>query len=127
MGPYGGYYPGAYDPQPYPYHPQAPGYAHPPPQGPAHAGAGARHGAGMADLMDEIANGGNGMSSLSKMVNLDDSEFWKGALVGAATVLLLTNKSVQGALFKAGAQASDAVKSGVDKVKGATGGGQGDE
>ena len=72
---------------------------------------------GMSQFVEEIANGGNGLSSLGKIVNLDDSEFWKGALVGAAAVILLTNESVQKTLFKTGAKAKDAVKSGVEKVK----------
>lgn len=71
----------------------------------------------MAELVDEIANGGNGLASLSKMLNLEDTEFWKGALVGAAAVLLLTNDSVQSALFKGGAKAKAAVKTGVGRVK----------
>jgi len=78
-------------------------------------------GPGMAGLVQEIANGGNGLSSLGKMLNFDDSEFWKGALVGAAAMLLLTNESVQSALFKTGVRAKDAVERGVDKVKAATG------
>jgi hypothetical protein len=82
------------------------------------AGGGHRAGGpGMAELVDEIANGGNGLSSLSKMLNVDDSEFWKGALLGAAAVLLLTNESVQGVLFKTGAKTKAAVKTGVDRVK----------
>ncbi len=106
--------PGYYgSPYPYPYS----AYPHGP-QGPGQAGAHARHGAGMADLMEEIAKGGNGLSSLSKMLSLDDSEFWKGALVGAAAVLLLTNESVQEVLFKTGARAKQAVKAGIDKAKG---------
>ena len=74
-------------------------------------------GPGMSELVDEIANGGNGLSSLSKMLNLEDSEFWKGALLGAAAVLVLTNESIQGALFKTGAKAKSVVKTGVDRVK----------
>ena len=88
------------------------------PHGLGQTGAGARHGAGMFDLMEEIASGGSGLSSLSKMLNFDDSDFWKGALVGAAVVLVLTNESAQGALFKTGARAKEAVKGGLDKVKG---------
>jgi hypothetical protein len=122
----------AYAPPPYPYAGPYAGVA--PPQAPwsgygpgfeqqggagrmAGGGHGAGHGAGMADLVDEIANGGNGLSSLGKMLNFDDSEFWKGALLGAAAVLLLTNESVQGALFKTGAKTKAAVKTGVDRVK----------
>ena len=51
------------------------------------------------------------------MLNLDDKEMWKGALIGAAVMLLLTNESVQNALFKTGVQARNAVKSGVGQVK----------
>lgn len=98
-----------------------PGHAAGDQSGAAHSGnpggGQAQHGPGMADLVDEIASGGNGLSSLSKMLNLNDSEFWKGALIGAAVVLVLTNETVQGALFKGGAKAKAAVKSGVDRVK----------
>lgn len=97
---------------------QGPGYG-------AHAGAGfgaamgasPQGGAGMSQLMQEIAGGGNGLSSLTQMLNLDDKELWKGALIGAAAVLLLTNESIQNALFKTGVRARDAVKSGVEKIK----------
>jgi hypothetical protein len=107
---------------------------HPPPYRPADAGYNPHHGpgaglgqgaghqasAGFASLMDEISGGGNGLSSLSRMLNLDDKELWKGALVGAAVVLLLTNESVQSALFRGGVRARDAVRSGVDRLKAGT-------
>jgi hypothetical protein len=80
-----------------------------------HAGQGPQ--GGMSGLVEEIANGGSGLSSLGKLLNLDDSEFWKGALIGAAAVLLLTNESVQGMLFKTGIRATEALQSGVEKVK----------
>lgn len=131
----------AYPPQApmlYPYQPQVPmGYGYPPqahagygqaPQGMGYAGpvgmaagmgAGPHQGRGpgVSQLMEELAGGGNGLSSLTQMLNLDDKEMWKGALIGATVVLLLTNESVQNALFKTGVRARDAVKSGVDKVK----------
>ncbi len=72
---------------------------------------------GVSDLVREISNGGSGLSSLGKMLDLDDSEFWKGALIGAAAVLLLTNESVQNMIFKTGAKAKDAMTSGIEKVK----------
>lgn len=85
------------------------------------AGAGSGPGpgpqAGMQQLFAELAEGGNGLNSLTRMLSLDDTEFWKGALVGAAAVLLLTNDQVQDALFKSGAKAKSAVKSGADKLK----------
>ena len=67
--------------------------------------------------MEELANGGNGLSSLSKMLDFDDKDFWKGALVGAAVVLLLTNDTVQETLFRTGAKAKEKVKSGVDTMR----------
>ena len=84
-------------------------------QGSHHAGHGMH--AGMSQLVEEISNGGTGLSSLGKMLNLDDSEFWKGALIGAAAVLLLTNESVQNMIFKTGVKAKEAVQSGVEKIK----------
>jgi hypothetical protein len=71
----------------------------------------------MAEMLEELAGGGNGLASLGRMLSLDDSEFWKGALVGAAAVLLLTNESMQDMLFKTGARAKEAVQSGAGKLK----------
>ena len=83
----------------------------------AGAGPGPGPQAGMQQLFEELAQGGNGLNSLTRMLSLDDTEFWKGALVGAAAVMLLTNDQVQDALFKSGAKAKSAVKSGADKLK----------
>lgn len=113
-------YPGYY---PYPYPPQPPmGHLHQA-QAQAQSGDGSAAGAalrgraaGMAQLMEEMG-AGSGLSGLVQMLNLDDKELWKGALLGAAVVLLLTNESVQNSLFKTGVRARDAVKSGVDKIK----------
>lgn len=88
-----------------------------PPQGGTGQRAGHARGAGVSAMVEEIANGGNGLSSLSKILDFDDKEFWKGALLGAAAVLLLTNESVQETLFRTGAKAKEKVKSGVDKVR----------
>jgi hypothetical protein len=81
-----------------------------------HAGQHAGQGQGMAQAMQEIANGG-GLSSLTKLLDFDDKDFWKGALVGAVAVLLLTNDSVQRALFRGAVKGRDAVEEGVEKVK----------
>jgi hypothetical protein len=97
--------------------PQMPGY--PPAIGQMH-GQGQQHagqGQGMAQVMQEIASGGSGLSSLTKMLDFDDKDFWKGALVGAAAVLLLTNENVQRALFRGAVKGRDAVEEGVEKVK----------
>jgi hypothetical protein len=74
-------------------------------------------GQGMAQVMQEIASGGSGLSSLTKLLDFDDKDFWKGALVGAAAVLLLTNENVQRALFRGAVKGRDAVEEGVEKVK----------
>ncbi|AHF05384.1 hypothetical protein MARPU_04740 [Marichromatium purpuratum 984] len=79
-----------------------------PPGGGTHQGFGAQHGAGagVAELVDELANGGNGLNSLSKLIDFNDTDFWKGALLGAAAVLVFTNGSVQRTLF-GGAKGQD--------------------
>jgi hypothetical protein len=35
-------------------------------------------------------------------LNFEDTDFWKGALVGAAAVMLLSNEGVQNLLFGGG-------------------------
>lgn len=72
----------------------------PPGMGPAAGLPPQQH--GMAQVMQELANGGN-LGGLTQLFDFRDTEFWKGALVGAAAVLLLTNDSVQRALFRGAA------------------------
>ncbi|MGL4859101.1 MAG: hypothetical protein ACRC5A_05060 [Enterobacteriaceae bacterium] len=61
-------------------------------------------------------------------IGMDDKEFWKGAMIGAAATLLLTNDSVRQLLLQTlsgtgeflktgGEKVRDEVKSGVDSVK----------
>lgn len=96
--------------------PPAAAAAAPPPEAAAPPG-------GMAKLMQDLAGGnGDGLAGLTQLLNLDDKEFWKGALVGAAAVLLLTNESVQRALFRGAVKSRDAVQGGVQKVRERTGG-----
>lgn len=80
-------------------------------------GPGQAQGQGINQFMQEIANGGTGLGSLTKMLDFDDKDFWKGALVGAALVMLFTNEGLQNMLFKGAVKGRDAVKDGVDKVK----------
>lgn len=109
---------------PSPYYPPYPGGPQGAPQvplqgAPAHGGQGGAP--SMNHLINQVASGDHSsLASLGQLVNFDDKEFWKGALVGAAAVLLLTNDSVQQALFRAGSKAKQAVTSGVEKVKKAT-------
>jgi hypothetical protein len=49
--------------------------------------------------MRDVMNGNIGLSSLTKLFGLGDKEFWKGALIGSAIVMLLTNESIKQALF----------------------------
>lgn len=50
-------------------------------------------------------------------VNVQDSQFWKGALLGAAVTLLLTNESVQKGVVKGVSQLSAAAQSGIEEMK----------
>lgn len=92
-------------------------YSGPPPEtGPGHGPApnpeqtAAR--AGLASALGDIADK-SGLGMFKDLFNLEDGEFWKGAMVGAAAVLLLTNdnlrNSLMGGAFKsAGTAKSDA-------------------
>jgi hypothetical protein len=115
-GPHGGY---GYGPGPMP--PPgygAPGYGGPgfDPAGPHAPGGAQGHGPSMEALVEEMSNGG-GLAGLGKLLDFEDTEFWKGALVGAAAVLLLTNESVQQSLLKSGVKARDAVEKGLGSLR----------
>lgn len=88
-----------------------------------HGGHGA--GAGMNQMFEELSKG-SGLGGLGKLLDFEDTEFWKGALVGAAAVLLLTNESVQQSLFKSGVKARDAVDKGLGSLRRGTSGGEQD-
>ena len=57
------------------------------------------------------------LKNIISTVGMDDKEFWKGAMVGAAVTLLLTNDSVRGMLMQTLAGAGDMLKAGSSKVK----------
>lgn len=57
------------------------------------------------------------LKNIISTVGMDDKEFWKGAMVGAAVTLLLTNDSVRGMLMQTLAGAGGMLKSGTSKVK----------
>jgi hypothetical protein len=50
-------------------------------------------------------------------LHLNDGNFWKGALVGAALTLLITNETVQRAIMKGVATAYSAAQDGVGELK----------
>lgn len=57
------------------------------------------------------------LKNIISSVGMDDKEFWKGAMIGAAVTLLLTNESVRGTLMQTLAGAGDMLKTGGIKVK----------
>lgn len=50
-------------------------------------------------------------------LNVQDSQFWKGALIGAAVTLILTNESVQKGIVKGVSQLTAAAQSGIEEMK----------
>lgn len=50
-------------------------------------------------------------------LNLSDGQFWKGALLGAGIVLLLTNDSLQRTFMKGAAMIFNAAQAGVEEMK----------
>lgn len=50
-------------------------------------------------------------------VDVKDSNFWKGALLGAAVTLLVTNESVQKGVVKTVSKVTAATKFGVEELK----------
>ncbi|MCL1139489.1 YtxH domain-containing protein [Shewanella pneumatophori] len=50
-------------------------------------------------------------------LGMNDKEFWKGAMIGAAAALLLSNDKVRGKLFDVVSGAGDMLKTGGGKVK----------
>ncbi|PIE57037.1 MAG: hypothetical protein CSA34_01685 [Desulfobulbus propionicus] len=50
-------------------------------------------------------------------LDVSDTKFWKGALVGAAITLLLTNESVQKGVVKSVSRLTAAAQSGIEEMK----------
>lgn len=99
--------PGAYGPGPGPgWGGYAPGFGPQQPMGPDPAAA------GFSAAMNEFADQ-SGLGALKGFMNFNDSEFWKGALVGAAVVLLMTNDELRGALLGGAAKTANAMKAGL--------------
>jgi hypothetical protein len=68
--------------------------------------------AGFSAAMNEFADQ-SGLGALKGFMNFNDGEFWKGALVGAAIVLLMTNEELRGALLGGAARTANAMKAGL--------------
>jgi hypothetical protein len=114
-------------PVPYPayYAAPAPGWQGPPPvyglppQTPAPAAAAGLPPDAFAGAMNELADK-SGLGMFKNFLNLDDGEFWKGALVGAAVVLLMTNEDLRNSLIGGAAKTAEVVKSGLSGFAGGT-------
>jgi len=50
-------------------------------------------------------------------LNVQDSQFWKGALIGVAVTLLITNESVQKGVVKTASKLTAAAQSGIEEIK----------
>lgn len=64
-----------------------------------------------ANLNNNMQNNNRGLS------NINNSDFLKGALIGAAATFLLTNKSAQETIFKAFGKGSELFQAGVEELK----------
>lgn len=77
------------------------------------APAGGDAAAGFSALLGDVAEK-NGFGMFRELFNLEDGEFWKGAVVGAAVVLLMTNENLRASLVGGAAKAAEAVKTGFN-------------
>lgn len=57
------------------------------------------------------------LKNIISTIGADDKEFWKGAMIGAAVTLLLTNENVRNMLMQTLSGAGDMLKTGGQKVK----------
>jgi len=74
-----------------------------------------QHAQGMVEeMMGEQAGM---LKNIVSMIGIDDKEFWKGAMIGAAATLLLTNDSVRGMLMQTLSGTGEMLKTGGSKVK----------
>lgn len=104
--PYGGH--GFYAPPPPP--PQFNPYGGFPPPPPGAETSAAQQ--GLQQALDQMADE-KGLGFLKGLVDFNDGDFWKGALVGAAAVLLITNDDLRDSLVDNMAKAADSLKEGL--------------
>ncbi|WP_076411902.1 hypothetical protein [Shewanella sp. UCD-KL12] len=50
-------------------------------------------------------------------LGVDDKEFWKGAMIGAAAAMIMSNENVRNSMMQMFMGAGDMLKTGADKVK----------
>lgn len=70
---------------------------------------------GLASALGDIADK-TGLGMVKDLFNWEDGEFWKGAMVGAAVVLLLTNDDLRNSLIAGATKTADAMKSGLGGI-----------
>jgi len=112
--------PPPFGPPPYgppPYGP--PPYGFDPGMGPqaTQAGPGPAQ-AGFETMFNDMADK-SGMGWLKGMIGMEDADFWKGALVGAAVVMLMTNDDLRDSLIGGAAKTAEAMKAGFAGMAGA--------
>jgi hypothetical protein len=66
-------------------------------------------------LVQPLTSGNPANSILG--LDLQNNQFWKGALIGAAVTLLVTNESVQKGVVKAFAKLTATAQSGIEEMK----------
>ncbi len=104
---------------------QAAGSAPPPPPHAAEAHHPKHDEHRYGQMMDMLGRFLNGEADMGDVVNgffsldFQNDQFWKGALVGAAATLLLTNENVQKGLAGSLGSIFGAAKSGIEKAAGA--------
>jgi hypothetical protein len=106
-------YPGYFAPPMGGWQAYPPGYGPGPAPGPTANAMPGGLGAAMGDIADK-----SGLGMFKDFLDLDDGEFWKGALVGAAVVLLMTNEDLRNSLLGGAAKTAEAVKSGLSGLGG---------
>ncbi|KAA8998095.1 hypothetical protein FJU30_16895 [Affinibrenneria salicis] len=116
--PYPGYampwYPGAPVPPPPAWPGQASHHHHSHAPSPADAGLYQQAQGMVEELMGEQSGI---FKHLLSTLGVDDKEFWKGAMMGAAAALILSNENVRSTLLQLVANAGDLLKTGGGKVK----------
>ena len=70
-----------------------------------------------AMLDDALGEEADSFKEILGSFGMSDKEFWKGAMVGAAAALLISNDNVRGKLMGMVSSATDALKSGSGAVK----------
>ena len=95
-----------------------PSHMQPYPDNSQHREAGNAPQAESQHMLDGLMGAQAGMfKELMNKLGIDDSEFWKGAMVGAAATLVLNNETVRSQLLGLLGNAGELLKTGGEKIK----------